>query len=546
MLQCEVFFHERLDVSSGGRQDGAQSDSTTDGTPQASFMTTTNYQLSFFYEKTNDQPFYETNVGELSLQWNTNAKSLTLSPKKTHHPLITIYASTPVLEKIEITFKEFSNEKVTWNLLMNTPYQRSKDSYLSNINENSNFKGIVTLLAIMCFFAKGRDVINNYFTYGLLPMEDLGLHKLLLLVYAVSTAAFTSIIMLTVEKFAFKGLISQGTAALLEIMNILMAYGFPIYFCNTYKPHIVVAIPYIMIILIVILKQISYIHFMYELRDSLPKILGSQQSKNSIRMEASQENLAIIQKHTENLSELVNVKDILYFYFAPVLVYQLWYPRTEEINKRRAARLGVEIVLFITFQIYWMNQFIIPMIKTSTEVFQHGTALQIIDKFFEASNTYLPYIVVNAYSFFHVLPNFLAEILKFGNRDFYSDWWNNTNIRTFWNRWNLPVHKWCVRHIYSPLQQRGCSKTVSICGVFLFSGLMHGYFYCVPVRLIEFHAILGLFLQAPMMIVEAKYSRIFEKYYIGNIFMWVGFWCVTITVGVVTYRIKYLEVNPDS
>ena len=545
MLQCEVFFHEKPDVSSGDKQDGAQSDSTTDGALQASFLTTTNYQLSFFHEKTNDQPFYETNIGELSSQRNTNSKSLTLSQKRAHHPLITIYASTPVLEKVETMFKEYSNEKIAWNLLMDTPYQRPKDSYLSNINENSSFKGIVTLLAIMCFFAKARDVINNHFTYGLLPMEDLGSNKFLLLVYALSTIVFTSLTMLAIEKLALKGFIPQRIAAFLETINIFIAYGLKVYFCNTYKPHVTVAIIYVMTALIVILKQISYMHFMYELRDSLPKILDSQQSKNPIRMEASQENLNIIQKHAEDPSELVTVKDILYFYFAPVLVYQLWYPRTEEINKRRAVRLGAELIFFITFQLYWTNQFLIPMVKSSTEVFQCGTALQIMDKFFEASNTYLPFIVINTYNFFHVLPNFLAEVLRFSNRDFYSDWWNNTSIRTFWNRWNLPVHKWCVRHIYNPLQQRGCSKTVSTCGVFLFSGLMHGYFFCVPVRLIEFKAILGLFLQAPMMIVEAKYSRIFKKYYIGNIFMWVGFWCVTITVGVVTYRAKYLEVNAD-
>jgi diacylglycerol O-acyltransferase-1 len=59
---------------------------------------------------------------------------------------------------------------------------------------------------------------------------------------------------------------------------------------------------------------------------------------------------------------------------------------------------------------------------------------------------------------FHSWMNFLAEILMFGDREFYKDWWNAKDIITFWKNWNMPVHKWCVRHIYKPMLRDGYSK----------------------------------------------------------------------------------------
>jgi hypothetical protein len=32
--------------------------------------------------------------------------------------------------------------------------------------------------------------------------------------------------------------------------------------------------------------------------------------------------------------------------------------------------------------------------------------------------------------------NITAELLRFGDRVFYRDWWNSVNIREYWNRWN--------------------------------------------------------------------------------------------------------------
>jgi hypothetical protein len=33
--------------------------------------------------------------------------------------------------------------------------------------------------------------------------------------------------------------------------------------------------------------------------------------------------------------------------------------------------------------------------------------------------------------------NFMAEITKFGDRQFYKDWWNSSFIDEYWRTWNL-------------------------------------------------------------------------------------------------------------
>lgn len=49
------------------------------------------------------------------------------------------------------------------------------------------------------------------------------------------------------------------------------------------------------------------------------------------------------------------------------------------------------------------------------------------------------------YWFFHSCLNTVAELMQFGDREFYRDWWNAESVTYFWQNWNIPVHRWCVR-----------------------------------------------------------------------------------------------------
>ena len=41
------------------------------------------------------------------------------------------------------------------------------------------------------------------------------------------------------------------------------------------------------------------------------------------------------------------------------------------------------------------------------------------------------------YAFFHCALYLLAELTRFGDRQFYKDWWNSSFIDEYWRTWNL-------------------------------------------------------------------------------------------------------------
>ena len=38
------------------------------------------------------------------------------------------------------------------------------------------------------------------------------------------------------------------------------------------------------------------------------------------------------------------------------------------------------------------------------------------------------------------------------------DWWNASTVGEYWRLWNMPVHKWLLRHVYYPALRMGLSR----------------------------------------------------------------------------------------
>lgn len=55
----------------------------------------------------------------------------------------------------------------------------------------------------------------------------------------------------------------------------------------------------------------------------------------------------------------------------------------------------------------------------------------------------------------------LGQVLMFGDRLFYRDWWNANTIEAYWRLWNLPVHYWMVSYgTFSRNEGEGIIRTV--------------------------------------------------------------------------------------
>ena len=66
--------------------------------------------------------------------------------------------------------------------------------------------------------------------------------------------------------------------------------------------------------------------------------------------------------------------------------------------------------------------------------------------------------IIGFFYMFNSFPNVTAELLRFGDRHFYNDWWNCKNLAQYWRDWNLPVHNWFLRHVAYPLSYYGIPK----------------------------------------------------------------------------------------
>lgn len=78
------------------------------------------------------------------------------------------------------------------------------------------------------------------------------------------------------------------------------------------------------------------------------------------------------------------------------------------------------------------------------------------------------------YVVLHVVQNLFAEILCFGDRLFYEDWWTSTGFLNFFRSWNILVGDWLYTYIYKEIYESLIpSKSVAKFSVFIISAVVH-------------------------------------------------------------------------
>uniref|UniRef100_A0A7N6BV31 O-acyltransferase n=1 Tax=Anabas testudineus TaxID=64144 RepID=A0A7N6BV31_ANATE len=210
----------------------------------------------------------------------------------------------------------------------------------------------------------------------------------------------------------------------------------------------------------------------------------------------------------------LTIRDMYYFVFAPTLCYELNFPRSPNIRMSFLLRRLFEMVRKYLVSASWM----IPIIQSSMKPLEDMDVSRMTERLLRlAVPNHLLWLMF-FYWFFHSSMNFTAELLRFGDRQFYKDWWNSETVTYFWQNWNIPVHKWCLRHFYKPLLRRGFSKIVSQSAVFFLSAFFHEYLVSVPLRMFRYWAFLGMMAQIPLAWFVGRFLR--GNY--GNAAVWMS------------------------
>lgn len=199
--------------------------------------------------------------------------------------------------------------------------------------------------------------------------------------------------------------------------------------------------------------------------------------------------LALLRPGSEPVPELyrscpypqnITLSNLTYFWWAPTLVYQPVYPRTDNIRwtfvaKRAAEVAGLGIAIWIA-----SAQYAVPLLQNSLDGISQLDFSSILERLMKLSTISLFCWLAGFFALFQSFLNGLAEVTRFGDREFYGDWWNSSNVRTYWASWNKPVFQFMKRHIYSPMIGHGVPPTVAQIATFLFSGVLHELLVGVP------------------------------------------------------------------
>ncbi|CAI9782646.1 unnamed protein product [Fraxinus pennsylvanica] len=162
---------------------------------------------------------------------------------------------------------------------------------------------------------------------------------------------------------------------------------------------------------IVWFKLESYAHSSYDVRE-LAKSLDKSEALSSYW-------------NTDD-SHGDSFKSLIYFMVAPTLCYQ----------KGWVVRQFIMLVIFTGFMEFIVEQYINPIVRNSQHPLK-GNLLYTIERVLKLSVPNLYVWLCMFYCLFHLWLNILAEFLRFGDREFYKDWWNAKTVEKYWRMWNM-------------------------------------------------------------------------------------------------------------
>jgi len=183
----------------------------------------------------------------------------------------------------------------------------------------------------------------------------------------------------------------------------------------------------------------------------------------------------------------LTLSNIYYFIFCPVLCYQLNFPRNKSIRWYWLwGKVGQFLFLSI-FMVILTEQWILPTVRNSVRYFDSVDLIRVFQRSLKLSIPSLVLWLMGFYTFFHLWLNIIAELLRFGDREFYRSWWNSTTQGEYWRDWNTPVHFWLRRHVYYPAVRFGLTRIQGSLLIFFISAVFHEIVASVPLKLIRLH-----------------------------------------------------------
>uniref|UniRef100_A0A1A8CV94 O-acyltransferase n=2 Tax=Nothobranchius kadleci TaxID=1051664 RepID=A0A1A8CV94_NOTKA len=345
-----------------------------------------------------------------------------------------------------------------------------QDSLLSSNSNFTGYRGILNWIIILLVLTHAHLFLENFIQHGFLIDVRKVLGHLIEdscnwpSVNLLLAANLFALLALYLEKTQEKGVLSSTTSHRLHLINLGLLLLLPAVVIG-YEPRISTGGAFFSLwfYIILSLKLYSYQETNCWYRQAL--------------LEAARVGSVAQTDHNENLT----LKDLYYFLCAPTLCYQRDFPRTPKVRINKLLHRLLEMVVVIQIMVAIVQQWIEPIFQKSEKPF---TSMDITLRVKHLVGLVAPTHFLWLLLFFltHSYLNFCAELLCFGDRHFYGDWWNAQTLISFWNTWNIPFQKWINRHVYAQLVERNVSPTKAEFLVFLMSAALCEYLVALPLH----------------------------------------------------------------
>ncbi|XP_075249197.1 diacylglycerol O-acyltransferase 1-like [Convolutriloba macropyga] len=400
----------------------------------------------------------------------------------------------------------------------------AKPSPFTSSSGFKDYSGILNWGMVLLVLAGVRLALENFLKYGVLisPKQYLFLFlenpwswpftcTLILINIHISGALY-------LERSVVRNLISESFAHLMMTFNLVILIVAPaaLILCLPAQPQ--TTVPALGMVTIVFLKLISY----KQVNSAHRMLYNSKEASQAMRSRSKSSNdVPSVKKCGFQYPFNLRWRNMYYYMLAPTLCYEVEFPTPSALNSgmnwwfllRRVSEF-----CFLSFTILaFFQQWIMPALNNSNELFLTMNYTRLVEKLLKLAVPNQILWLFFFYLFFHSALNAVAEVTGFVDREFYLDWWNSRNVAEFWQKWNIPVHKFGKRHIYKPLLKKGVSKIQASLVVFLVSAFFHEYLVSVPLKMFRVWIFLGMMAQVPLAVISLNLTP-----RQGNILMWLS------------------------
>ena len=210
------------------------------------------------------------------------------------------------------------------------------------------------------------------------------------------------------------------------------------------------------------------------------------------------------------------IKRFIFFTFCPSLIYRDKYPRLISYRFDMILAHLTNFTLCL-ISLYMLSRYICTPYFTSMKLRNYYSFAHFC---YDCCRLAIPgtmFLIIGFFLLLHTWLNLWSEILRYGDRRFYEDWWNCTNFEEWYRKWNMVVHEWLYYYVYNDVMRFTGTMSRFVCKICVFSLSVIIHEIIVWQTIGFFFPILSFFFGGPGLIFT--YIKPKQKWF--NLFFWV-------------------------